>query len=65
MDTCRTCGVPFVLMQIDRDRKVATFKCPVCGYVIIVRLTVEILEHARSRMASTLGHEEERTGLDD
>ena len=57
MDTCLTCGVSLVLTQMDPNRKVATFKCPVCGYVVLVRLTVDILDHARARLSSTPGRE--------
>ena len=60
MDTCLTCGVSLVLTQMDPNRKVATFKCPVCGYIVLVRLTVDILDHARAKLSSPSGRAEER-----
>jgi hypothetical protein len=45
--TCLTCGVPFVLIRTDPERQIATFQCPVCGYVVDVHLTSDLIEPAR------------------
>jgi hypothetical protein len=45
--TCLTCGVPFVLIRMDQERQLATYQCPVCGYVINVRLSSDVIEPAR------------------
>ena len=65
MDTCRTCGVPFVLVQIDQDRTVATYKCPVCGYVVLVRLSLDILRRAQAESPGALTNEEQAEDFDD
>jgi hypothetical protein len=52
-------------MHIDVERKVATFKCPVCGYVVLVHLTVEILDHAKARLSTVSPGEAESEAGDD
>jgi hypothetical protein len=42
MNACMICGVPFVLVRMDQERQIATFQCPVCGYVVDVPFTVAI-----------------------
>jgi hypothetical protein len=45
--TCVLCGVPFVLIRLDQERQLATYQCPVCGYLVDVRLSSEVIEPAR------------------
>jgi DNA-directed RNA polymerase subunit RPC12/RpoP len=44
---CVTCGVPFVLIRMDQACQLATYQCPVCGYLINIRLSSEVIEPAR------------------
>ena len=41
-NVCIHCSVPLVVAEVDLQRKVALLKCPVCGYMVVIRLAIEI-----------------------